>query len=463
MLAYGYGGAVWLDTPDANFLRSCGEEAKARHMGGFAQLGGRYNAKSNRRVSECSVFKCGEEDSDSGLDDGGGAISTDRDWIKLTSVNFSRCEGRSRRDRMAAIAIAYATDRSDNRPQLTGRYLLILECRQGKAAVGFSKAEPSEISDSKFLNNSVEYVVQTYSKVTITHCTFSEDKNVIKTLQKSFGGYRGDCTGSAIVSDCYFACKQFTETRVSLTKNQWDQSVVPLQDFSAGISYCPALPAQTLTAAETPSLTPEKTPLSTPEETPLSTPEETPLSTPEETPLSTLFATLVASLALTPVASIASSFETSRKFESTPLFSSSSSHRLVPDNPPIQVPRPESVGPAEEQASGTAAIAGGTAGGIAILAVLGVFLLFFLKKKKPEVGEEPLADETVVVPTFEGEENEYISEYGMSDGRGPYSQDELGSDKVLQSGEGDGAGDDLDEISEHNPELPDFGEAPDEL
>jgi hypothetical protein len=119
------------------------------------------------------------------------------------------------------------------------------------------------------------------------------------------------------------------------------------------------------------------------------------------------------------------------------------------------------VGPAEEQASRTAAIAGGTVGGLAILAVLGLLLLLFLKKKKPEE-EEPVGDDAEAVTTLDANDDEYISECGMSDGGGPNGQGELGGDNVL-SGEGEVAGDDLEEISEHNPELPDFGEAPDEL
>jgi hypothetical protein len=280
LTAYGYGGGLWLDTPDANVLRCCGDDVKANHMGGFVHLGGVYNANSNRRVTECSVFWCGEvRDSGSPKGDGGGAIATDRDWIKVTSVNLSKCEGRQQRDRVAGIAIAF--DASGDQPRLTGQFLLLLECTSAYSALALGNAKPSTISHSQFLNNTVSWVIHTYVHLNVTHCTFSDFGNLITAVKGNTGTNPEWAEGMAFISDCYFAAKEVSGELLSLTDNRYNQSVIPLQDFSAGLSYCPALPAQTLTVAtETPSLTRE----------------ETPSLTPEETPLATLVPTLVASL-----------------------------------------------------------------------------------------------------------------------------------------------------------------------
>jgi hypothetical protein len=261
LTAIGYGGALWLDTPEANLLRSCGEDSTAGHMGGFVHFGGQYSANSNRHATECSVFRCGQIPTlGDAKKDGGAAIATDRDLIKLASVNFSRCEARPQNDRMVAIAIAY--DGIGDHPQLHAQYLLVIECQHGQAAIGLGKAEPSSISYTQFLNNSVSWVIQTYVDLNVTHCIFSDFGNLVSGLEGDTGTNPTYSKGKAYISECYFASPEFTGALIELTNNQFDMPVISLGAFSAGISYCPALAAQTLT--DTPashSDTPTSTPL----------------------------------------------------------------------------------------------------------------------------------------------------------------------------------------------------------
>jgi hypothetical protein len=116
--------------------------------------------------------------------------------------------------------------------------------------------------------------------------------------------------------------------------------------------------------------------------------------------------------------------------------------------------RPESFADAPaDQVSGAvsgAAIGGATAGGLAALALLSLLLLFLLKKKKKQV-EEP--EETTKSPTGTIDDgDQYISEYGLSDGGVRFDSGEDREDLPHGSRDISEQGSLEDQLSERNPD-----------
>jgi hypothetical protein len=103
----------------------------------------------------------------------------------------------------------------------------------------------------------------------------------------------------------------------------------------------------------------------------------------------------------------------------------------------------------------------GTGAGLAGLLAL-LLLLLLRRKKKPVTG--PLDGETGEVTTTMDESDEYVSEYGLSDGAIRQSQDEDMEDlpnPVKASGDAEGSS--VENLSEYNPdEDNDCRPAPDE-
>jgi hypothetical protein len=208
-------------------------------MGGFVNTGGKIVEGSNRRVIECSIYRCGQqEDTDSNSKgDGGCAVSTDRNLITLYSINFSQCSARSDSDRVPVISLAY--DQQKDQSSVNEHFLLIVECKQGTAAIGFQKGGVSSISDSVFLNNSVTSVIRTEVSLTVKNGTFSGTQSVL-----SVGS-----SGSVTITGCYLTSQGFTDERITATQNEFGQPEVSLQGVVVGISYCPALPRVTQSVA----------------------------------------------------------------------------------------------------------------------------------------------------------------------------------------------------------------------
>jgi hypothetical protein len=114
-------------------------------------------------------------------------------------------------------------------------------------------------------------------------------------------------------------------------------------------------------------------------------------------------------------------------------------------------------GAAEQTKNGVSgAVIGGSLGGLAALAALLLLLLLRKKKKQEEVeeGEETVGSESTL-GTIDGED-EYISEYGLSDGVRPLDSDQDVND--LPNDELDSNFiDECSNASEHNPEELDDG------
>jgi hypothetical protein len=124
----------------------------------------------------------------------------------------------------------------------------------------------------------------------------------------------------------------------------------------------------------------------------------------------------------------------------------------APFTPPATQSRLAGIGRAEELTSGLASgsAIGAGVGGLAALALL--LLLFLLFKKKKQQNELPQELDTECETTTLVEKDEYISEYGLSEGG---VQDDSGDDLVdMPQGVGDDGNYISDEgnASEHNPE-----------
>jgi hypothetical protein len=104
----------------------------------------------------------------------------------------------------------------------------------------------------------------------------------------------------------------------------------------------------------------------------------------------------------------------------------------------------------------TGAAIGAGVGGLAALAALALLFILLKRRKKPE---GPLEEETTVDDTMT-EVDDYISEYGLSDGRALVDDvDGVGEDQpVMDPGNYES---DQENISERNPE--DFENGADEM
>jgi hypothetical protein len=162
----GYGGAMLIDTSNSTIVRNCGFYCHAVYMGGFVQMGGNFQENSSRCVRECTIYN-----PPLSLEfAGSAAVTTDKDQINVSSVNFTLCNSTS----VSALWIKVSKDQDPS--QLIGSFLWVVS-NSGGSAISFDPVPStrSYINSSVFVNNTVMWaVVWTWGNpLIISDCAFS--------------------------------------------------------------------------------------------------------------------------------------------------------------------------------------------------------------------------------------------------------------------------------------------------